>query len=329
MQRLALGKTVTLSQGSGARASRALISALILKYFKSKTLAQLDDASEVQTKTTRLAFSTDSYVVSPLFFPGGDIGHISICGTVNDLAMKGAIPKYISVAFIIEEGLEIKVLERVLKSMSRAAQKAGVEIVTGDTKVVPRGTCDKLFINTSGIGEIIKGSKISSQNIKKGDAIIVSGPVGEHGLCIMNERHELGFKGLKSDGAPLNKAAAQLAPFAHCMRDLTRGGLASALKELAESSKVNMEIEEEKIPLTQAVRAASKIFGVNPIFSANEGKLVCFVSQNKVKQALKILGKHAAVIGKVTDKGSEVYIRTAIIKRKLTEEESELLPRVC
>lgn len=329
MPNLALGKVISLEHGAGARATRALISALILKYFNNKILSSLDDASEIKTNSLRLAFSADGYTVSPLFFPGGDIGHIAVCGTVNDLAVKGATPKYLSVSFIIEAGLEIKTFERILKSMAAAAKKAGVAIVTGDTKVVPKGSCDKIFVVTSGVGEIIAGANISSKNIKPGDAIIVSGALGEHGMCIMNERYYLGFKGLKSDGAALNKEAALLAIFAHCMRDLTRGGLASALSELAESSKVKMIVDENSVPVKPAVRAAARLFGLDPLHSANEGKLVCFAPAARAARALQILGKEARLIGTVT-KGRGVYLKTpAGLLRPLKEEDGELLPRVC
>jgi hydrogenase expression/formation protein HypE len=280
-------------------------------------------------------------VVSPLFFPGGDIGHIAVCGTVNDLAVKGAEPKWLSCAFIIEEGFDADVLERIARSMGKAAAAAGVQIVTGDTKVVEKGKGDGLFINTSGVGVIADGVNLSVSGIKPGDCVIVSGSLAEHGLAVMNERHSLGLKsGIKSDGAPLNGMIAEVLAACphgvHAMRDLTRGGLASALADMCASCGFSFEIEEKLIPVSVAVRSACGILGIDPLSAANEGKICLFCAPDCAEKVLSVLkknayGKDAAAVGFVGDKaGGPVYLKTAIgSKRVLRAPDGEVLPRIC
>jgi len=327
-------KIITLEHGAGGEKSRALVGKLILKYLKNNILAQLDDAAAIVVRSKKIAFTTDSYVVNPVFFDGGNIGDIAVCGTVNDLSVKGAEAKYISLGLIIEEGFPVSDLEKILKSVAARAKEAGVIIVTGDTKVVERGAADKIFINTSGIGEIIK--EMSPRNIRAGDAIIVSGFLGGHGMAIMNARHNLGLKGLRSDVAPLKKLARAVLPDARMMRDLTRGGLTSALTEIAQSSSYDIEIDEQKIPLDSAVKAAAALLGSDPLQSANEGKLVCFVPADRAAKILKIMraqkyGKNSAVVGRVLGtKTKKVFIKTSLgVRRELKEREGGNLPRLC
>ncbi|MCL2888365.1 MAG: hydrogenase expression/formation protein HypE [Elusimicrobia bacterium] len=327
-------KVITLEHGAGGEASRALINKLVLKYFKNNILARLDDASALVMRSKKIAFTTDSYVVNPVFFDGRNIGDIALCGTVNDLSVKGAAAKYISLGLIIEEGFKLLDLERILKSMAARANEAGVQIVTGDTKVVQRGAADKIFINTSGIGEIIK--EMSPENIRPGDVIIVSGFLGGHGMAVMNARHNLGLKGLRSDVAPLCEITRAVLPYAHMMRDLTRGGLTSALTEISGSCDLDIEIDAGKIPLDSVVKAASALLGTDPLQSANEGKLVCFAPAAHAEKVLKLMraqkyGKHAAVIGRVLKtKNKKVFIKTSVGARRLLKERAgENLPRLC
>jgi len=327
-------KIITLEHGAGGEESRALVGKILLKYFKNDILARLDDAAALRLSSEKIAFTTDSYVVNPVFFEGGNIGDIALCGTVNDLSVKGAAAKYISLGLIIEEGFSFGDFERILKSIAARAKEAGVQIVTGDTKVVERGAADKIFINTSGVGEIIK--EMSTQNIRAGDAVIASGFLGEHGMTVMNARHNLGLKGLRSDVAPLNQITLAVLPYAHMMRDLTRGGLTSSLTEIARSAGYDIEIDAEKIPLGSAVKAAAALLGSDPLQSANEGKLVCFAPASLAAKVLKIMraqkyGKNAAVIGRVLKtKNKKVFIKTSVgARRELKEREGGNLPRLC
>jgi len=261
-----LSPKIDITHGAGTQNSRDLINNLFLKYFNNKILAELDDSAELKTSANRLAFTTDSYVVSPVKFPNTNIGRLAVCGTVNDLAMKGSKPKYISVAAILEEGLDIKLLEEIVKTMAQAAKEAGVQIVTGDTKVVEKGQADKIFINTSGIGEIYDKAKVSSRNIKTGDVIIVNGNLAEHGVAVLNARHNLGIKSdIKSDANPLNLITDKLKkfhPHIHCMRDLTRGGLLASLVEISEASKCEIEIDQNLLPISSQVKSACEILGL-------------------------------------------------------------------
>jgi hydrogenase expression/formation protein HypE len=288
----------------------------------------------------RLAFTTDSYVVDPIFFPGGDIGRLAVCGTVNDLAMRGADPLYLSAGFILEEGFPFADLERILQSMAAAALEAGIQIVAGDTKVVPRGAADKIFINTSGLGQIPAGIDIAGQNAAPGDVILVSGTVGDHGLTILSRREGLAFESpLRSDAAPLNglvRLLRDVCPRLHVLRDPTRGGLATTLNEIARQSQVAVEIQEESLPLRPAVIAAAEILGLDPLYLANEGKLVAFLPETDARQVLAAMrshpyGREGAIIGRVLPENpGRVILKTAIGGRRLLDMlTGEPLPRIC
>jgi hydrogenase expression/formation protein HypE len=332
-------ETILLAHGSGSRLSHDIIEKNLLPSLTNPVLAKLDD-SAVFDLSGRLAFTTDSYVVSPIFFPGGDIGKLAVCGTVNDLSMSGAAPLYLSLSFIIEEGLTISELKKIVGSIRAAAEEARANIVTGDTKVVNRGSADKLFINTSGIGEIPEGVDISGSNAKVGDKVILSGAIGEHGIAVVSQREGLKFSvPIKSDCAPLNKMVSEMlqASFLiHCLRDPTRGGLATTLNELASQSGVGIIIEEDKIPIRDGVRGACELLGFDPLYVANEGKLVAIVAP---EDAAKILAKmkrnkygaEAAVIGEVTaERKGKVIMKTRLgASRILDMLSGELLPRIC
>ena len=298
-----------------------------------------DDAAQLAA-AGRLAFTTDAFVVDPIFFPGGDIGRLAICGTVNDLATAGARPLAISASFIIEEGLPIADLQRVVDSMARTAEEAAVRVVTGDTKVVPRGKADKLYISTSGIGEVAPGVSISGANAKPGDAVIISGPVGDHGLAVLSHREGLEFESqITSDCAPLAgmvQALLDAAPAVHALRDPTRGGLANALNEIARQSGVEIEIVESSVPVRPSVAAACELLGLDPLYAANEGKMVVFVSPDAAESALRALRRHdsgreAAIIGTVTQPhAGRVLLRTALGAHRILDRHiGEQLPRIC
>jgi hydrogenase expression/formation protein HypE len=337
-----LNDVITLSHGSGGRKMQRLITGVILKYFDNPILRKMDDSAVLPPVKGRLAFTTDSFVVSPLFFSGGDIGRLAVCGTVNDLIAVGAKPKYLTAAFIIEEGFKTPDLERVLLSMKKAAREAGVIIAAGDTKVVEHGKADGIFINTSGIGVIESNNiKISASNAKPGDAIIISGTLGDHETAILKERKGLGFDStLKSDCAPLNKMLQPMIKPAygiHVMRDPTRGGLAAVLNEIASASGTDIRIYNNKIPVNKTVRSACAIFGFDPLYMANEGKMAVICadkSKNRVLQALKKhkYGRNAAIIGRVLrkSKSPKVYEATnAGGERIVFMPEGEMLPRIC
>ena len=333
---------ILLAHGSGGRLSQNLVERLFLRHFENPTLLRLDDAAVVESPNPRLAFSTDSYVVSPLFFPGGDIGKLAVCGTVNDVSMSGARPLWLSAGFILEEGLPLVTLERVVVSMAAAAAEAGVQVVTGDTKVVDRGSADKLFINTAGVGVVPPGVEISGDRARPGDAILLSGTIGDHGMTIMTQREGLKFDSpLESDCAPLNglvgKLLAALPPDAiRCLRDPTRGGLATSLNELAVRSVVGIEIEEAAVPVRDAVRGACELLGLDPLYVANEGKLVLVVAPETADAALATLrgheyGRDATMIGRVVEgHPSRVVLRTALGARRVVGMlAGEQLPRIC
>ena len=332
-------ETILLAHGSGSRLSHELIEKNLLPSLANPLLAKLDD-SAVFDLSGRLAFTTDSYVVSPIFFPGGDIGKLAVCGTINDLAMSGAAPLYLSLSFIIEEGLTLGELKKVVNSIKAAAEEAEVKIVTGDTKVVNRGSADKLFINTSGIGIIPEGIDISGANAKVGDKIILSGAIGDHGIAVMSQREGLKFSTpVQSDCAPLNKLVSHMLEASsqiHCMRDPTRGGLATTLNELAKQSKTGISIEEEKILVHDSVRAACELLGLDPLYVANEGKLVAVMAPTDAEKVLARMkqnkyGADASIIGEVTDdhKG-KVIMRTRLGASRIVDMLSgELLPRIC
>ncbi|MBU1355527.1 MAG: hydrogenase expression/formation protein HypE [Candidatus Edwardsbacteria bacterium] len=334
------GKVVLLSHGSGGRLSHELIEKVFKPRFSNSMLDQGDDAAEfkMQNANCRIAFTTDSYVVKPLFFPGGDIGRLAVCGTVNDLAMKGATPLYLSVGFIIEEGFSVETLEKVVDSMTAAAKEAGVSIVTGDTKVVDKGACDGLFINTSGVGVIPEGVNVSGSLAAPGDVVIISGNIGDHGAAVINARNNFGLSGnLFSDVAPLNGLVSSVlkAGSIHVLRDPTRGGLATTLNEIAGQSKVTINIEEEKIPVKPEVKGACEMLGLDPLYVANEGKLIAIVASEDAESILKVmrqdpLGKEAAIIGKVESGKPQVLLTTFLgSRRPLMMLEGEALPRIC
>jgi hydrogenase expression/formation protein HypE len=281
-----------------------------------------------------LAFSTDSYVVKPIFFPGGDIGKLAVCGTVNDLAMKGARPLFISIALIIEEGFEITALERIAQSIQEAAKKADVLVATGDIKVVEKGKADGIYINTSGIG-IIEYKKVIGKKVKVGDIVVINGPIAEHGMAILNAREELGFSSqIKSDCRNLNidvQRCLLASRDISFMRDLTRGGLATALNEIAASSNVGIDIWEDKIPVRPAVKKFFDILGMDPLYVANEGKFICFVKEKDAANIRRILGKKAAIIGEVASSHkNSVYLYTQLgSNRVLPMLEFDQLPRIC
>jgi hydrogenase expression/formation protein HypE len=333
-------KEILLGHGSGGKLTSRLIERLILPAFKNPILDALDDQAIFTIDGARLAFTTDSYVVTPIFFPGGDIGELAVNGTVNDLVMGGAKPLFLSLAFILEEGLPIEDLERVIDSARRAAERAAVRIVTGDTKVVGRGSGDKVFINTSGIGVVPAGIDLSSRRVRAGDAILLSGTIGDHGVAILSKREGLEFEGsLESDTAPLHELVAAIVeayPGVHAMRDPTRGGLAATLVEIASRRHLGIEVDERAILMTDTVRGACEILGLDPLFVANEGKLVAFVPDEASDRALVAmrahpLGRFACRIGRVTDEHPGfVILRTPIGgDRVLDLPFGEALPRIC
>jgi hydrogenase expression/formation protein HypE len=331
--------TVILGHGSGGTLSRDLLNQLFLPELGKSAPRSLDDSAVVTIDGHRYALTTDSHVVSPLFFPGGDIGRLAICGTVNDLAMVGAMPVALTCGFVIEEGLSFDVLQRVVASMREAAQEAGVYIAAGDTKVVQKGGADRLFINTSGIGKIADGINISGANAKEGDVIIVSGTIGDHGIAVLSAREDLGFETtLESDVAALNHLVEAIlgAGEIGVLRDPTRGGLATSLVEVSEQSKVTIEVNEQALPFKPAVKAACEMLGFDPLYIANEGKLVAFVKESDAERVLDVMkktkyGENAAVIGKVIgSEKSQVRLKTAVGGTRLMDMlPGELLPRIC
>ncbi len=331
-------KEILLSHGGGGMATRRLIEEVFFKNFANPILAPLDDSAELPLKE-RLAFTTDSYVVKPLFFPGGDIGRLAVSGTVNDLWMKGAKPLFLASSFIIEEGIDFDLLEKVVRSMAATAKEAGVEIVCGDTKVVERGGADRLFITTSGVGRIWPGAEVSGAGAKPGDAVICSGTLGDHGMAILSRREGIEIKSsLKSDCAPLTPLLESLLKETtqiHSMRDPTRGGLATALNEIAYSSKVGIFLQEEEIPVREEVRGICDLLGFDPLYVANEGKFILILPSELASRALQALrsqplGKDAALIGWVAEGPEGVFLKTRIGgTRPLLMLEGEQLPRIC
>ena len=310
-----------------------------LSMLSNPVLTKLDDSALIEP-AGRLAFTTDSYVVQPIFFPGGDIGRLAVCGTVNDLAMAGATPLYLSLSFIIEEGLLLGDLEKVVNSIKEATMAAGVAVVTGDTKVVNRGTADKLFINTAGIGTVAAGVDISGHNARPGDMLILSGTVGDHGIAVLSQREGINFATeLKSDCAPLNGLVAEMLASSlniHCLRDPTRGGLATTLNEIAEQSGVSIRIYEEKIPVREAVSSACEMLGLDPLYVANEGKLVAAVSPGDAEKVLERMKRHqygrdAAIIGEVKEENpGRVVMKTGLGTTRIVDMlVGEPLPRIC
>jgi hydrogenase expression/formation protein HypE len=330
---------IIMAHGSGGKLAHELIEKTFLEALSNPLLAKLDDSAVFDFKG-RLAFTTDSYVVKPIFFPGGDIGRLAVCGTINDLAMSGAVPLYLSLAFIIEEGLPREDLMRILTSIKATSREAGVQIVTGDTKVVDRGSADKLFINTAGVGLVPKGVSISGSNARPGDKVILSGTIGDHGIAVLSQREGLSFStALKSDCAPLNGLVAEMIEASsriHVMRDPTRGGLATTLNELAAQSKVGIRIEEEKIPVRDEVRGACEMLGLDPLYVANEGKLVAVVAPEDAEAVLErmrrnVYGKGSSIIGEVQqDHPGRVVMKTRIGASRIVDMlVGDPLPRIC
>lgn len=331
---------IVLDHGSGGKISHSMVSDIILPFFKNEELSKLDDGALLNIAQTKLAFATDSYVVDPVFFPGGNIGDLAVNGTVNDISMCGAAPKFISAGLILEEGVPIKELKLILETMANAAKKAEVTIVTGDTKVVPKGKADKIFINTSGIGEVYPNISVSGSNAKPGDTIIVSGTIADHGITILSSRQGLKFDSdIKTDSAPLNRMVQTLLQSdcdIHVLRDPTRGGLGTTLNEIALQSRVGINIDERCLPVRGPVQGVCELLGFDPLYIANEGKLIAFVQKEDAQKALDIIqqdefGKDAVIIGEVTDEyPGSVFLNTAIGGRRIIDMLSgEQLPRIC
>lgn len=337
---LADAERVLLGHGSGGKLSSDLVRDVFLAAFQNPALACLDDQAIVSVNGLRLAFTTDSFVVKPLFFPGGDIGSLAVHGTVNDLAMGGAQPLFLSAAFIIEEGFPMESLRRVTASLQRAAADAGVQVVTGDTKVVEKGSGDGVFINTSGLGVVPDGVRLSADQAQPGDRVLLSGPIGEHGIAILAQREGLEFETeLVSDSAALHTlVAAMLATGCgiRCMRDPTRGGVSSALNEIAARSRVGIEIDERAIPVREEVRGACELLGFDPLYVANEGKLVAIVAPDAADRVLAAMRQHplapqAAIIGTVTTAhAGMVTMRTVVGPTRIVDMlAGDQLPRIC
>jgi hydrogenase expression/formation protein HypE len=340
---------VLLGHGSGGKLTADLIQRVFLPVFGNDVLSRLEDQATVRLsrdpsqngrKEPRLAFTTDSFVVRPLFFPGGDIGSLAVHGTVNDLAVGGAIPLFLSAAFIIEEGLPMNDLRRIVESMRNASEEAGVQLVTGDTKVVDRGKGDQIFITTSGIGLVPDGVELSISAAQPGDKIVISGTLGDHGIAIMSLREGIEFETvLQSDSAPLNGLTETMlvaCPTIRCMRDPTRGGLSSVLNELAVASKIGVKIDEARVPIRPEVHAACEMLGLDPLYVANEGKLMAVVPANDADRLISAmhdhpLGRNAAIIGEIVDEHRGMVIMRSIIggDRVVTMLAGEQLPRIC
>lgn len=337
--------TITLAHGAGGKAMRDLIDAIFVDGFANDTLAQLEDQArfeltELIAPGERLAMTTDSYVVDPLFFPGGDIGKLAVAGTVNDLAVGGAIPRYLTCGMIIEEGLPVETLRRVVASMKATADAAGVQIVTGDTKVVHKGAADKLFINTAGVGVIPQGINISAHRAQPGDAILINGHIGDHGAAIADARGEMALESnIETDCQALNgliQTMLQVCPDIHCMRDATRGGLATVLNEFADASGAGIHVDETQLPVRSEVRGLCEILGLDPLYLANEGKLVAVVPGDKAEALLSAMrahpaGKDSARIGDVAaSPAGTVILKTGFGGERIVDMlVGEQLPRIC
>ncbi len=330
---------ILLAHGSGGKLSHELVENRFLPFLSNPVLAKLDDSAVFEVGG-RIAFTTDSYVVNPLFFPGGDIGKLAVCGTVNDLSMSGAVPLYMSLALIIEEGLPMKELEQVLQSIKATADETGTQIITGDTKVVSHGQADKLFINTAGIGIVPDDINVSGAGARIGDKIILSGTIGDHGIAIMSLREGLKFSvPVESDCQPLNKLVQQMLEVSstiRCLRDPTRGGLATTLNEIATQSQKGIFINEAAVPVKEAVRAACELLGLDPLYIANEGKLVAVVESSEADKILasmkrNLCGKDAAIIGEITaEHAGKTIMKTRLgSSRMLDMLSGDLLPRIC
>ncbi len=332
--------TITMAHGGGGKGMRQLLARVFLPAFRNPLLDQQHDGAVLTVGGQRLAFTTDSYVVRPLFFPGGDIGALAVNGTVNDLAMCGARPRWISAGFILEEGLPMETLRRVVSSMQQAAVEAGVELVTGDTKVVDRGKGDGMYLNTAGVGVVEHNIVVGPARVQPGDVVLLSGDVGRHGMAILSVREGLAFEGgIESDCAPLARLVAGLLDAGievHCLRDLTRGGLAAALNEIAETARVRIDLDEAAVPVREEVRGACEMLGLDPLYVANEGRFVAFVAPRDLTRALAVLhghplGQNASFIGSVVA-GSPglVTLRSRLgVARILDLPSGDPLPRIC
>jgi hydrogenase expression/formation protein HypE len=331
--------TILMAHGSGSKLSHDLIEQKLLGPLNNPLLAKMDD-SAVFSCSGKLAFTTDSYVVKPVFFPGGDIGRLCVCGTVNDLSMSGAAPLYLSLGLIIEEGMTFEELDRIVNSIKTTTEEAGVSIVTGDTKVVNRGSADRIFINTSGIGILPEGIDISGANARPGDKVIISGTIGDHGIAVLSRREGIQFNTIvESDCAPLNSLVADILKVSrnvHCFRDPTRGGLATTLSEIARQSGVGIAIEENSIPIHKGVRAACELLGLDPLYVANEGKLIAIAPAGDADSMVAAMrqhkyGKNAVIIGEVIPEyPGKVIMKTRIGSRRIVDMlTAELLPRIC
>ena len=331
---------ILLAHGGGGTLSHQLLQKMIFPQFDNELLRTEHDGAIWEINGMRFAFSTDSYVIKPIFFPGGNIGELAVYGTVNDLSVCGAQPLYLSAGFIIEEGFLMEDFWKIVQAMKKAAENAGVKIVTGDTKVVDRGKGDKIYINTSGVGLVYEGVNISPQRIRNGDKIILNGRIAEHGMAILSARKEFKFQtSVKSDSAPLNGLIAeilQICPEISMMRDPTRGGISSALNEIASAAQIGIRLEEKQIPITEEIKALCEILGFDPLYVANEGKVLIFVPPSKVDQVLQVMhrhpyGKEAVVIGAVVDDHpGRVVMKTLIGSNRVIDMMSgEQLPRIC
>lgn len=331
---------VLLGHGSGGRLSAELLREVFLPAFANPVLARLDDQAIVSVNGCRLAFTTDSFVIKPLFFAGGDIGSLAVYGTVNDLAMGGAQPLFLSVAFILEEGLRMEELRRIVNSLREAAAAAGVQVVTGDTKVVEKGSGDGLFINTSGLGLVPEGLRLSADQARPGDRLLLSGSIGEHGIAVLAQREGLEFESsLQSDSAPLHTLVAAMLAVTHdfrCFRDPTRGGLSSACNEIASQSRVGILLEESAIPVREEVKGACELLGLDPLYVANEGKLIAIVDPTAAEAVLDAmrrhpLGRQAQLIGTVAEASPGlVTIRTSLGTTRIVDMlAGDQLPRIC
>jgi hydrogenase expression/formation protein HypE len=337
---LAHAEQIVLGHGSGGKLSHDLVAKLFLPAFDNAALRAGDDAAVVSLNGARLAMSTDAHVVWPLFFPGGDIGRLAVCGTVNDVAMLGAAPLYLSASFILEEGLELDLLRRVIESMRLAAAEAGVQIVTGDTKVVQKGKADGLYIATTGVGALPEGMEIGGARAKPGDVVILSGPMGDHGIAVLAARGELGFEAdVQSDVAPLNHLVAVALGASrqvHVLRDPTRGGVATTLNEIARQSNVGIVLRETSLPVRPAVSAACEMLGFDPLYVANEGKVLVVVAAEDAERVLAAMraeryGAEAVVVGEVrSGPAGRVLLKTAIGSHRVVDVlAGEMLPRIC
>lgn len=333
-------ETILLGHGGGGKLAADLFRNVFFPAFDNPILGKTDDQALLEIGANKLAFTTDSYVVKPIFFRGGDIGSLAVHGTVNDLAVGGATPLFLSAAFILEEGFPVGDLRRIVDSMKKAANAAGVQIVTGDTKVVEKGSCDGLFINTAGIGIIKTGMRLSADQAQAGDVVLLSGPIGDHGIAILAEREGLSFESdVVSDSAPLHTFVAALLATGgtiRCMRDPTRGGVASTLNEIAQASKVGIQLEEEAIPVRREVRGACELLGLDPLYIANEGKLLAICAPEDAALLLEAMRQHplgsdANIVGKVTAQNSGLLtMRTSLGSVRIVDmPANDPLPRIC